>query len=65
MPAQAEHPEAKGVVEVIKACGTAWSQLGEEDKAPYVARALEESIKYFKAKQEYVLSSTTRQEIDP
>ncbi|KAI5418835.1 hypothetical protein KIW84_043169, partial [Lathyrus oleraceus] len=41
-----DHPNNKSVAAVGKACGEEWKSLSEEDKAPYVARALKKKEEY-------------------
>ncbi|XP_058736629.1 HMG1/2-like protein isoform X2 [Vicia villosa] len=41
-----DHPTNKSVAAVGKACGEEWKSLTEEEKAPYVARALKKKEEY-------------------
>ncbi|CAK8561929.1 unnamed protein product [Lathyrus sativus] len=41
-----DHPNNKSVAAVGKACGEEWKSLTEEEKAPYVARALKKKEEY-------------------
>ncbi|GAU46588.1 hypothetical protein TSUD_186570, partial [Trifolium subterraneum] len=41
-----DHPNNKSVAAVGKACGEEWKRMSEEDKAPYVARALKKKEEY-------------------
>lgn len=54
-----QYPDVKGVAAVGKACGDKWKEMSDQEKAPYVAKAVQKRAEYEKALATYNKKKTT------